>query len=293
MVNTASLTGTGNLPASRQTCSRLAATGILYLVPTAEVPRTNMHRGEILDGRTPPHPICLYALFSQRSRVHRADVRGLIRQHQFDKVELMSFTTPDQSYDELEQADRKRRGSAQAAGLAVPDNAADKVSGDMGFASAKTYDIEVWLPSQNTYREIIPQYTEAFRAVAPNIRPSGVGKPAHTLNGSGLALGRTLIAILENYQQQDGSVVIPDALRPFMGGRGRDQQELTALRQQRIERDDVVPGSRRQQQEERASRSAGARRCESRQGAGAERQARHHEPADYLGRSACRVRVMI
>jgi seryl-tRNA synthetase len=222
MANTASLTGTGNLPKFEADLFKIAGDWDLYLVPTAEVPLTNMHRGEILDGRTLPIRYTAYTpCFRSEAGSYGADVRGLIRQHQFDKVELMSFTTPDQSYDELERL----TGNAEEVlnRLELPFRTVLLCTGDMGFASAKTYDIEVWLPGQNTYREISScSNTEAFQARRANIkfRPGGAGKTefAHTLNGSGLAVGRTLIAILENYQQQDGSVVIPDALRPFMGG---------------------------------------------------------------------------
>ena len=222
MANTASLTGTGNLPKFEADLFKISGDWDLYLVPTAEVPLTNMHRGEILDGRTLPIRYTAYTpCFRSEAGSYGADVRGLIRQHQFDKVELMSFTAPDQSYDELERL----TGNAEEVlkRLELPFRTMSLSTGDMGFASAKTYDIEVWLPSQNTYREISScSNTEAFQARRANIkfRPGGAGKPefAHTLNGSGLAVGRTLIGILENYQQQDGSVVIPDALRPFMGG---------------------------------------------------------------------------
>jgi seryl-tRNA synthetase len=151
-------------------------------------------------------------------------VRGLIRQHQFDKVELMSFTTPEQSYDELERLTGNAERVLQL--LKLPYRTVLLCTGDMGFASAKTYDIEVWLPSQKTYREISScSNTEAYQARRASIkhRPSGTGKAdfVHTLNGSGLAVGRTLIAIMENYQQKDGSIVIPEALRPFMGGLDR------------------------------------------------------------------------
>jgi len=222
MANTASLTGTGNLPKFEADLFKIAGDWDLYLVPTAEVPLTNMHRGEILDGRTLPVRYTAYTpCFRSEAGSYGADVRGLIRQHQFDKVELMSFTTPEQSYDELERL----TGNAEEVlkRLELPYRTMLLCTGDMGFASAKTYDIEVWLPSQNTYREISScSNTEAFQARRANIkfRAGGAGKPefAHTLNGSGLAVGRTLIAVLENYQQKDGSVVIPDALRPFMSG---------------------------------------------------------------------------
>src|SRR5688572_6009916 len=222
MANTASLTGTGNLPKFEADLFKIAGDWDLYMVPTAEVPRTNMHRGEILDRRELPIRYTAYTpCFRSEAGSYGADVRGLIRQHQFDKVELMTFTTPDQSYDELERLTTNAEEVLKR--LELPFRTVLLSTGDMGFASAKTYDIEVWLPSQNTYREISScSNTEAFQARRANIkfRPGGAGKPefAHTLNGSGLAVGRTLIGILENYQQQDGSVVIPDALRPFMGG---------------------------------------------------------------------------
>jgi seryl-tRNA synthetase len=192
------------------------------MVPTAEVPLTNMHRGEILDGRQLPIRYTAYTpCFRSEAGSYGADVRGLIRQHQFDKVELMVFTTAEESYTELERL----TGNAEEIlkRLELPYRTMLLSTGDMGFASAKTYDIEVWLPSQQTYREISScSNTEAFQARRANIkyRPQGSGKAefAHTLNGSGLAVGRTLIAILENYQQEDGSVEIPAALRPYMDG---------------------------------------------------------------------------
>ena len=222
MANTASLTGTGNLPKFEADLFKIGGDWDLYLVPTAEVPLTNMHRGEILDGRTLPIRYTAYTpCFRSEAGSYGADVRGLIRQHQFDKVELMAFTTPEESHNELERL----TGNAEEVltRLELPFRTMLLCTGDMGFASAKTYDIEVWLPSQHTYREISScSNTEAFQARRANIkfRPAGAGKAeyAHTLNGSGLAVGRTLIAILENYQQEDGSVVIPEALRPFMDG---------------------------------------------------------------------------
>src|ERR1051325_7448401 len=222
MANTATLTGTGNLPKFEADLFKIAGDWDLYLVPTADVPLTNMHRGEILDGQQLPIRYTAYTpCFRSEAGSYGADVRGLIRQHQFDKVELMAFSRPDESYNELERL----TGNAEEVlkRLELPYRVVLLCTGDMGFASAKTYDLEVWLPSQNTYREISScSNTEAFQARRANIRfrPDGTGKPdfAHTLNGSGLAVGRTLIAILENFQQADGSVVIPDALRPFMGG---------------------------------------------------------------------------
>ena len=222
MANSASMTGTGNLPKFEADLFRISGEWDLYLIPTAEVPLTNMHRGEILDGRELPIRYTAYTpCFRSEAGSYGADVRGLIRQHQFDKVELMVFTTPDKSYDELERLTSNAEEVLKR--LELPYRTMLLSTGDMGFASAKTYDIEVWLPSQNTSREISScSNTEAFQARRANIkfRPDGTGKPdfAHTLNGSGLAVGRTLIAILENYQQEDGSVVIPTALRPYMDG---------------------------------------------------------------------------
>jgi seryl-tRNA synthetase len=222
MANTASLTGTGNLPKFEADLFKISGEWDLYLVPTAEVPLTNMHRGEILDGRTLPIRYTAYTpCFRSEAGSYGADVRGLIRQHQFDKVELMVFSDPEQSYNELERLTSNAEEVLKR--LELPYRTVLLCSGDMGFASAKTYDIEVWLPGQNTYREISScSNTEAFQARRASIkfRPAGAGKTefAHTLNGSGLAVGRTLIAILENYQQADGSVTIPDALRPFMDG---------------------------------------------------------------------------
>ena len=222
LANSASLTGTGNLPKFEQDLFKVAGDWDLYLVPTAEVPLTNLYRGEILDGRSLPLRYTAYTpCFRSEAGSYGADVRGLIRQHQFDKVELMSFTTPEQSYDELERLTGNAERVLQL--LELPFRTVLLCTGDMGFASAKTYDIEVWLPSQKTYREISScTNTEAYQARRASIkhRPGGAGKAdfVHTLNGSGLAVGRTLIAIMENYQQKDGSILIPDALRPFMGG---------------------------------------------------------------------------
>ena len=221
MANTASLTGTGNLPKFEMDLFKVAGDWDLYLIPTAEVPLTNMHRGEILDGRQLPIRYTAYTpCFRSEAGSYGTDVRGLIRQHQFDKVELMTFTTPEQSHAELERL----TGNAEEVlrRLNLPFRTMLLCTGDMGFASAKTYDIEVWLPGQNAYREISScSNTEAFQARRANIKfRSQGGKPefVHTLNGSGLAVGRTLIAVLENYQQEDGTVIVPDALRPFMGG---------------------------------------------------------------------------
>jgi len=222
LVNTAALRGTGNLPKFEQDLFKIAGDWDLYLIPTAEVPLTNLHREEILDaGRLPLRYTAYTPCFRSEAGSYGADVRGLIRQHQFDKVELVKITTPDQSYDELESLTRNAESILERLGL--PYRTVVLCTGDMGFAAAKTYDIEVWLPSQKTYREISScSNTEAFQARRANIkfRTPGTGKAehVHTLNGSGLAVGRTLIAILENYQQTDGSVVVPEALRPYMRG---------------------------------------------------------------------------
>ena len=222
LVNAESLRGTAQLPKFEADLFRIAGEWDLFLIPTAEVPLTNLHRGEILDGRQLPLRYTAYTpCFRSEAGSYGADVRGLIRQHQFDKVELVKFTTPEQSYDELEALTLNAESILKRLGL--PYRTMLLCTGDTGFAAAKTYDIEVWLPSQNTYREISScSNTEAFQARRANIkfRAAGTGKAefVHTLNGSGLAVGRTLIAILENYQQADGSVTVPEALRPYMGG---------------------------------------------------------------------------
>jgi seryl-tRNA synthetase len=222
LVNRQALIGTGNLPKFEPDLFRVAGEWDLFLIPTAEVPLTNLHREEVIDGRQLPLRYTAYTpCFRSEAGSHGADVRGLIRQHQFDKVELVAFTTPEQSHDELAKLTRDAETVLER--LELPYRRVLLCTGDMGFASAKTFDLEVWLPSQRTYREISScSNTEAFQArrAAIRFRPDGTGRTqfAHTLNGSGLAVGRTLIAILENNQQADGSVVIPAALRPFMGG---------------------------------------------------------------------------
>jgi seryl-tRNA synthetase len=229
LVSSATLYGTGQLPKFEQDLFKIAGEWDLYLIPTAEVPVTNLYRGEILDGRRLPLKYASYTpCFRSEAGSYGADVRGLIRQHQFDKVELVKFTTPESSYDELEALTANAERVLQL--LELPYRTVVLCTGDMGFSSAKTYDIEVWLPSQQTYREISScSNCEAFQARRANIkyRAEGTGKAehVHTLNGSGLAVGRTLIAILENYQQKDGSVVIPEALRPFMGGKDKISSE--------------------------------------------------------------------
>jgi seryl-tRNA synthetase len=222
LVNASALVGTGQLPKFEQDLFKIAGDWDLYLIPTAEVPLTNLHRDEIIDGRELPIRYTAYTpCFRSEAGSYGQDVRGLIRQHQFDKVELVTITTPETSYDELESLTANAETVLKR--LELPYRTVALCTGDLGFAAAKTYDIEVWLPSQQTYREISScSNTEAFQARRANIkyRPASGGKVefVHTLNGSGLAVGRTLIAILENYQEQDGSVRVPPALRPFMGG---------------------------------------------------------------------------
>jgi seryl-tRNA synthetase len=222
MVNAAALTGTGNLPKFEADLFKIAGDWDLYLIPTAEVPLTNLHRAEILDGRELPIRYTAYTpCFRSEAGSYGQDVRGLIRQHQFDKVELVKLTTPEQSYEELERLTADAEEVLRR--LELPFRTMLLCTGDTSFASAKTYDIEVWLPSQKGYREISScSNTEAFQARRANIkfRAGGSGKAefVHTLNGSGLAVGRTIIAILENCQEKDGSVVIPPVLRPYMGG---------------------------------------------------------------------------
>src|SRR5256885_12879299 len=209
LANSATLQGTAQLPKFEQDLFKIAGDWDLYLIPTAEVPLTNLHRGEILDGRELPIRTTAYTpCFRSEAGSYGQDVRGLIRQHQFDKVELVKLTTPEQSYDELEMLTANAEEILKR--LELPFRRMALCTGDLGFASAKTYDIEVWLPSQKAYREISScSNTEAFQARRANIkfRPGGSGKGefVQTLNGSGLAVGRTLIAVLENYQQKDGS----------------------------------------------------------------------------------------
>jgi seryl-tRNA synthetase len=223
LANSASLIGTGQLPKFEGDLFKIAGEWDLYLVPTAEVPLTNLRRGEIIDGRDLPLRYVAYTpCFRSEAGSYGQDVRGLIRQHQFDKVELVKVTTPEQSYAELESLARDAEEVLNR--LELPYRTVVLCTGDLGLNMAKTYDIEVWLPSQKTYREISScSNAEAFQARRANIkfRAAGAGKAefVHTLNGSGLAVGRTLIAILENCQQKDGSVVIPPALRPYMDGR--------------------------------------------------------------------------
>ncbi len=222
IVNKASLFGTGQLPKFEEDLFKLTDERELYLVPTAEVPVTNYCREEILDAAQLPMRWVAYTpCFRSEAGSYGRDTRGLIRQHQFEKVELVKYALPEESYDELESLTRDAEVILQKLGLHYRTVALS--TGDIGFGSAKTYDIEVWLPSQNTFREISScSNYEGFQARRAQIRfrRAGGAKPefVHTLNGSGLAIGRTWIAILENYQQEDGSIVIPEALRPYMGG---------------------------------------------------------------------------
>ncbi len=221
LVNAAALTGTGNLPKFEQDLFKIAGDWDLFLIPTAEVPLTNLHREEVLDESALPIKYTAYTpCFRSEAGSYGSDVRGLIRQHQFDKVELVKITSPETSYAELDALVNNAESILER--LELPYRTVVLCTGDMGFAAAKTFDIEVWLPSQGAYREISScSNTEAFQARRAQIRykPAGGGRNqfAHTLNGSGLAVGRTLIAILENHQQSDGTVVIPEALRPYVG----------------------------------------------------------------------------
>ncbi len=224
MTNADAMTGTGQLPKFADDLFKLEGWNY-YLVPTAEVPVTNIHRQEILPEEDLPIYYTAYTpCFRSEAGSYGKDVRGLIRQHQFDKVELVKFTTPQTSYDELERLLTDAEEVLQELGLHY--RVVVLCTGDMGFAAAKTYDIEVWLPAQNLYREIssCSNFTD-YQARRAEIRFKRQGvkgtELVHTLNGSGLAVGRTMVAILENYQQEDGSVIIPEKLRPYMGGMER------------------------------------------------------------------------
>ncbi len=222
MVNADSMYGTGQLPKFEADLFKVPhGDKNLYLIPTAEVPVTNLYRDEILDAAQLPISLVAYTpCFRSEAGSYGKDVRGIIRQHQFQKVELVKFARPENSYGEHEKLTRNAEEVLQKLGL--PYRVVVLSTGDMGFSSAKTYDIEVWLPGQQLFREISScSNFEAFQARRANIRYRPEGKKGtefvHTLNGSGLAVGRTWLAILENYQQEDGSVVIPEALRPYMG----------------------------------------------------------------------------
>lgn len=220
MVNRASMTGTGQLPKFEEDAFKLANLDY-FLIPTAEVPVTNMHRDEILDGAGLPIRYCAYsACFRAEAGSAGRDTRGLIRQHQFNKVELVKFTKPEESYQELEKLTQDAENCLQALGL--PYRVVNLSTGDLGFSSAKTYDIEVYMPSYEGYKEISScSNFEDFQARRANIKYKDnvkeKAKLVHTLNGSGLAVGRTVAAILENYQNEDGSVSVPEVLIPYMG----------------------------------------------------------------------------
>jgi seryl-tRNA synthetase len=223
LANRAALTGTGNLPKFEEDLFQIESPEY-FLIPTAEVPLTNVHRGELLHREALPIKYTAGTLcFRREAGSYGKDVRGLIRQHQFNKVEMVKLCEPEFSYDELETMVENAEEVLKRLELAY--RVVELCTGDMGFASAKTYDIEVWLPGQDTYREISScSNCEDFQARRAQIRyRKEDGKPnfVHTLNGSGLAVGRTLVAILENYQQKDGSVLIPKAIRPYMGGLDR------------------------------------------------------------------------
>ena len=222
LVNSESMYGTGQLPKFAADSFRVPhGDKDLWLIPTAEVPVTNLYRDETIDGARLPVSLTAYtACFRSEAGSYGKDVRGIIRQHQFQKVELVKFAHPEQSYAELEKLTRNAETVLQKLGLHY--RVVTLCTADMGFSSAKTYDIEVWLPSQGLFREISScSNFESFQARRANIRfkPEGKGKAEflHTLNGSGLAVGRTWVAIVENYQQADGSVLIPEALRPYIG----------------------------------------------------------------------------
>ena len=220
LANAATLTGTGQLPKFEEDAFKVANNGY-FLIPTAEVPVTNLHRDEILDGTKLPVKYCAYsACFRAEAGSAGRDTRGLIRQHQFNKVELVKFSEPEKSYEELESLTHDAEMLLQ--GLGIPYRVVTLSTGDLGFSSAKTYDIEVWMPSYGRYVEISScSNFEDYQARRANIKyrkdPKDKAQFVHTLNGSGLAVGRTVAAVLENFQNADGSVTVPEALRPYMG----------------------------------------------------------------------------
>jgi seryl-tRNA synthetase len=224
LVNRDAMTGTGQLPKFEEDLFRIVESDF-FLIPTAEVPVTNIHREELLSrDQLPIRYVAYTPCFRREAGSYGQDVRGLVRLHQFNKVELVKFTEPEASYNELEKLVNDAEAVLQR--LKLPYRVVELCTGDLGFAAAKTYDLEVWLPGQSAYREISScSNFEDFQARRAQIRyrKETKGKPifVHTLNGSGLAVGRTLVAVLENYQQKDGSVVIPEVLRPYMGGLDR------------------------------------------------------------------------
>jgi seryl-tRNA synthetase len=221
LVNSASLFGTGQLPKFKEDLFKIEGTDY-WLIPTAEVPVTNLYRDEVLEAAKLPVKHCAWtACFRSEAGSYGKDTRGIIRQHQFQKVELVKFTLPETSYDELESLTRNAEAILQR--LELPYRVVALCTGDLGFSSAKTYDLEVWLPAAREYKEISScSNFEAFQARRANLRfrrgKSGKTELLHTLNGSGLAVGRTWLAVIENYQQADGTVIIPTALRPYMDG---------------------------------------------------------------------------
>jgi seryl-tRNA synthetase len=221
MVNRVAMIGTGQLPKFEEELFKVEGTDY-YLIPTAEVPVTNIHQGEVLEEEALPLYYTAYTpCFRKEAGSYGKDTRGLIRQHQFNKVELVKFTKPENSYDELEKLLSDAEEVLKR--LKLPYRVVNLCTGDLGFSASKTYDIEVWLPGQNTFKEISScSNFEDFQARRAKIRYRVSGKSkteyVHTLNGSGLAVGRTFVAILENYQQPDGSVIIPEVLRPYLNG---------------------------------------------------------------------------
>ncbi|MFA7144937.1 MAG: serine--tRNA ligase, partial [Candidatus Izemoplasmatales bacterium] len=221
IVNEASMYGTGQFPKFKEEAFKLYDDRNLYLNPTAEVPTINLHRDEVLDVNALPIKYVSYTTaFRQEAGSAGRDVRGILRQHQFNKVELIKFTKPEDSYLELDKMLEDSESVLKK--LAIPYHVVELCTGDLGFAMRKTYDIEVWIPSENKYREIGSiSNAEDYQARRANIKfrrsPDAKLEYVHTLNGSGLAVGRTVIAIMENYQQEDGSIIVPDVLRPYMG----------------------------------------------------------------------------
>jgi seryl-tRNA synthetase len=221
VVNSDSLFGTGQLPKFTEDLFKLEGTDC-WLIPTAEVPVTNLFRDEVLEAENLPVKFCAWtACFRSEAGSYGKDTRGIIRQHQFQKVELVKFALPDNSYDELESLTRDAEAVLQR--LDLPYRVVALCTGDLGFSSAKTYDLEVWIPSSQEYKEISScSNFESFQARRANLRfrrgKGGKTELLHTLNGSGLAVGRTWLAVLENYQQKDGSIIVPEALRPYLDG---------------------------------------------------------------------------